>query len=218
MIKALVLGSTGLTGRLVLEKILADDYFSEVTVWVRKNPGLTHPKLQVITTDFKALPESSAHVVFSCLGTTRKKTPDPERYRFIEVSIPVNTAESLLPESLQQFHYISSMGTSAGSRGSYLQNKWAAESALNALNIPALYLYRPSLIYGDRKETRLAEGIFNTLMILLNPLLAGKLKKYRRISAETIAEAMVRNAKRPVPGTHVVESDKIQETGRAEII
>jgi len=213
MAKALILGSTGLTGRLVLKKILADDHFTEVTIWVRKNPGLTDPKLKVIVTDFKELPESAADVVFSCLGTTRKKTPDPEVYRFIEVSIPVNTAKSLLPESLQQFHYISSLGTSAGSRGSYLQNKWAAESGLTALNIPALYLYRPSLIFGGRKEPRLAEDIFNTLMILLNPLLTGKLKKYRRISAETIAEAMVRNAKNPVPGTHITESDRIQETG-----
>lgn len=213
MAKALILGSTGLTGRLVLEKILADDHFPEVTIWVRKNPGFVHPKLKVVITDFKELPESTADVVFSCLGTTRKKTPDPEVYRFIEVSIPVNTAKSLLPGRLQQFHYISSLGTFAGSRSSYLQNKWAAESGLNALNIPALYLYRPSLIYGRRKETRVAEDISNTLMILLTPLLRGKLKKYRRISAETIAEAMVRNAKRPVPGTHIVESDSIQETG-----
>lgn len=213
MAKALILGSTGLTGRLVLEKVLADNYFTEVTVWVRKDPGLTHPKLKVVLTDFKDLPETSAEVVFSCLGTTRKKTPDPEAYRFIEVAIPVNTAKSLRNNGLRQFHYISSIGTGAGSRGAYLRNKWAAESGLSALDIPALYLYRPSLIFGDRKETRFAEDISNGLFRLLNPLLTGKLKKYRRISARTIAQAMVRNAKNPAPGTHVIESDKIRETG-----
>lgn len=213
MVKALVLGSTGLVGGLLLQKILADDYFGEVTIWIRKDTGLTHPKLKVIVTDFKDLPETEADVVFSCLGTTRKKTPDPALYRFIEVTIPVNTAKLLLETGLQQFHYISSLGTAATSRGAYLQNKWAAESGLNALGIPALYLYRPSLIFGPRKETRLLEGISNALLSLLNPLLSGKLKKYRRISAETIAETLVRNAKNAVPGMHILESDKIQETG-----
>lgn len=213
MAKALILGSTGLTGRLVLEKVLADDHFTEVTVWVRRDPGLTHPKLKVLLTDFRDLPETSAEIVFSCLGTTRKKTPDPAAYRFIEVSIPVNTAKLLLSNGLRQFHYISSIGTAAESPGAYLQNKWAAESGLSALNIPALYLYRPSLIFGARKETRFAEAISNGLFRLFSPLLTGKLKKYRRISAETIAEAMVRNAKNPVSGTHILESDRIQETG-----
>lgn len=213
MAKALVLGSTGLVGGLLLQKILADDYFGEVTVWVRKDPGLTHPKLKVVVTDFKDLPETGADVVFSCLGTTRKKTPDAALYHFIEVTIPVNTAKLLLNKGLQQFHYISSLGTAVTSRGAYLQNKWAAESGLNALGIPALYLYRPSLIFGERKESRLLEDTFNALFSLFTPLLTGKLKKYRRISAETIAEALVRNAKSAVPGMHILESDKIQETG-----
>lgn len=213
MAKALILGSTGLVGGLLLKKILADDYFEEVILWVRKKPEITHPKLKVVVTDFKDLPETGAEVVFSCLGTTLKKTPDPALYRFIEVTIPVTTAKLLLEKGLQQFHYISSLGTAVNSRGAYLQNKWAAESGLYALGIPALYLYRPSLIFGERKEARLLEGISNALLTLLSPLLVGKLKKYRRISAETIAEAMVRNAKNAMPGMHILESDKIQETG-----
>lgn len=213
MAKALILGSTGLTGRLVLEKVLADDHFTEVTVWVRRDTGLSHPKLKVVLTDFKDLPETSAEIVFSCLGTTLKKTPDPSAYRFIEVSVPVNTAKSLLDGGLRQFHYISSIGTTARSRGSYLQNKWAAESGLSALDIPTLYIYRPSLIFGERKEARFAEDISNSLFRLLNPLLRGKLRKYRRISANTIAEAMIRNARNPLSGTHIIESDRIQEKG-----
>lgn len=211
MAKALILGSTGLVGSHLLKKILADHNYEQVTVWVRKDPGLTHPKLKVMVTDFTDLPDTEADVVFSCLGTTRKKTPDPALYRFIEVTLPVNTAKS--QKGLQQFHYISSLGTAAGSRGAYLQNKWAAESGLSALGIPALYLYRPSLIFGQRKETRALEGISNALLNLFNPLLVGKLKKYRRISAETIAEALVRNAGNAAPGTHILESDMIQKTG-----
>ncbi|MCD8538478.1 MAG: NAD(P)H-binding protein [Leadbetterella sp.] len=208
--KALILGSTGLVGSHVLQKTLADDAFQEVTVWVRRNPGFTHPKLKVVVTGFQDLPDAEADVVFSCLGTTRKKTPDHNLYHFIEVTLPVSTAGLLQKKGLQQFHYISSIGTTRNSRGAYLKNKWAAESGLEALGIPSLYLYRPSLIFGERKETRFLEDISNSLFSLIHPFLS---KKYRRIAAETIAEAMIRNAKSALPGTHILESDRIREAG-----
>lgn len=210
MNKALVLGSTGLVGGILLEKLLNDDYFNEVTVWVRKPSSIKHPKLKEVVTDFITLPNTDANVVFSCLGTTQKKTPDPQAYYFIEVEIPVNTAKQT---QLQQFHYVSSIGASSKASATYLKNKWEAESKLSSLNIPSVYLYRPSLIVGQRNEKRLAEGIFTTLAPLINRLLWGGLKKYRSIKAETIAEAMLKNSKNPQKGNFVVESDKIEEIG-----
>jgi uncharacterized protein YbjT (DUF2867 family) len=211
MATALILGSTGLTGSYVLQKTLADDYFTEVIILVRKPLDIKHPKLKELVTDFKSLPELHADVLFSCLGTTKKKTPDAEAYRFIEVGIPVAVAKST--KGLQQFHYISAIGVGQKSVNSYTKNKWDAETELNQIGIPSVYHYRPSLIFGDRKEKRLAEDISNAVFSLINPLFLGGLRKYRRIHAETIAEAMIRTSKNPQPGNHIIESDKIQEIG-----
>ncbi len=208
---ALILGSTGLTGAYVLEKALADNFFTEVIALVRKPLDFQHSKLKVIVTDFSTFPSLSADIVFSCLGTTQKKTPNPEVYRFIEVGIPVEIAQSV--KGLQQFHYISAIGVSANGVNAYIKNKWAAETQLNNIGIPAVYHYRPSLIYGNRKEKRLAEDISNAIFSMIGALFIGKLRKYRRIHAETIAEAMIRTSKKPSLGNHVLESDLIQEVG-----
>jgi hypothetical protein len=45
-------------------------------------------------------------------------------------------------------------------------------------------------------------------------LLAGPLKKYRGIEARTVAQAMLRTAKRNVAGRHAYNSDVIQEMGK----
>ena len=213
MAKALILGSTGLTGSFVLQKTLESSFFTEVTVWVRKPLTIKHPKLKEHITDFKTLPNSNAEIVFSCLGTTKSKTPDPKAYQFIEVSIPVETAKSISSSVLKQFHYISSIGTSATGVSSYLKNKWEAESKLSKIGIGSLYIYRPSLIFGERKDTRILENISSAIFSVIQPLFFGPIKKYKRINAETIAEAMVKNAINSTAGKHILESDEIQNIG-----
>lgn len=213
MATALILGSTGLTGSLLLEKLLTDNYFTEITAVGRKPLDISNAKLKVVVTDFKDIAKLGvkADIVFSCLGTTKSKTPNPEQYRFIEVGIPLEMAKHT--EGIQQFHYISSIGTSEGSKAVYLQNKWDAEIGLRNQNINSLYLYRPSLIFGERKETRILEGISGVLMGVFSVFLVGKLKKYRKIKAATIAQAMINVAKSPSLGTHVLESDEIEVLG-----
>lgn len=213
MAKALILGSTGLIGSLLLEKILADDYFDEVFIWLRRPTELKHEKLKAEVIDFNKLPSIKADIIFSCLGTTLKNTPDPAEYRYIEVGIPVNTAKNILNNRLKQFHYISSLGASPGGSSTYLKNKGDAEKQLESLGIPSLYIYRPSIISGDRKESRFMEKLFGSFMNFIKPILQGSIKKYRTIKAETIAEAMLQNAKNAHIGTYILESDKIQALG-----
>jgi uncharacterized protein YbjT (DUF2867 family) len=205
---ALVLGASGLVGSHVLQKLLADVSYTKVIAWVRSPLPFTHPKLQVDQVDFHNLPSIQADELFSCLGTTKSKTPDLNQYRHIEVEIPVQAAKKT--QGLRQLHYISSIGTSASSTGYYLKFKWEAECALRALELPALFLYRPSLIYGERKEMRLLENISSFIFTLVNPLLVGRAKKLRRIAGEQIAETMCIMAQQDEKGTHILESDRIQ--------
>ena len=194
---ALILGSTGLIGSLLLEKLLNDPNYSKVITIVRKPQQLNHPKIMEIVTDFNSeinLDDvKSIDSIFSCLGTTRKRTPDLHAYRKIEIDIPVQFAQLGNKKGLTKFHYISSVGANATTSNFYLKMKGEAEKALLHENVKQLFLYRPSLLIGNRVEYRLAENISAKILPLFNPFLVGNLSKYKSIEAEKVAQSLLEN-------------------------
>ncbi|MFV0192107.1 NAD-dependent epimerase/dehydratase family protein [Empedobacter falsenii] len=194
---ALILGSTGLIGSLLLEKLLNDPNYSKVITIVRKPQQINHPKLVEIVTDFNSQINlddiETIDSIFSCLGTTRKKTPDLNAYRKIEIDIPVQFAQLGNKKGLTKFHYISSVGANATTSNFYLKMKGEAEKALLHENVKQLFLYRPSLLIGNRVEYRLAENISAKILPLFNPFLVGNLSKYKSIEAEKVAQALLEN-------------------------
>lgn len=194
---ALILGSTGLIGSLLLEKLLNDPNYSKVITIVRKPQQLNHPKIMEIVTDFNSeinLDDvESIDSIFSCLGTTRKRTPDLHAYRKIEIDIPVQFAQLGNKKGLTKFHYISSVGANATTSNFYLKMKGEAEKALLHENVKQLFLYRPSLLIGNRVEYRLAENISAKILPLFNPFLVGNLSKYKSIEAEKVAQSLLEN-------------------------
>ncbi|MFV0208402.1 NAD(P)H-binding protein [Empedobacter falsenii] len=194
---ALILGSTGLIGSLLLEKLLNDPNYSKVITIVRKPQQINHPKLVEIVTDFNSQINlddiETIDSIFSCLGTTRKKTPDLNAYRKIEIDIPVQFAQLGNKKGLTKFHYISSVGANATTSNFYLKMKGEAEKALQQENVKQLHLYRPSLLTGDRPENRTIENMSAKFFALINVFLRGNLSKYKSIAAEKVAQALLEN-------------------------
>ena len=194
---ALILGSTGLIGSLLLDKLLKHSNYSKVIMVVRKPQQINHPKLVEIVTDFNSQINlddiETIDSIFSCLGTTRKKTPDLNAYRKIEIDIPVQFAQLGNKKGLTKFHYISSVGAIATTSNFYLKMKGEAEKALLHENVKQLFLYRPSLLIGNRVEYRLAENISAKILPLFNPFLVGNLSKYKSIESEKVAQSLLEN-------------------------
>ena len=94
--KAIVAGATGLIGSQLLDILLATDTYDEVLILVRKKLDITHPKLTQLVFDFDQIEDHSQSItgdaVFSCLGTTRKKTPDRSTYYKIDHDYPLRLA------------------------------------------------------------------------------------------------------------------------------
>ena len=214
---ALILGATGLTGKLLLNRLLADEAYSKVKVFSRRALGLEHPKLEVYIGDLLKLDifESDfvGDEVFCCIGTTANKTKDKEVYKQIDFGIPVSAATLSKKNGINSFLVISALGANAESRVFYNRTKGEMEVAVLNQHIPNTYILRPSLIKGYREETRMGEIMGGLLASVASVFLFGKYKKYRAIKAETIANAM-HHVVTSKPKAQIIESDKIEELGR----
>ena len=58
-------------------------------------------------------------------------------------------------------------------------------------NIKNTFIFRPSLIGGERKEQRTLEKIGLTIFKIVQPLFIGSLKQYKITEPENMAQAMI---------------------------
>ena len=211
--KAIVLGATGLVGRLLTNALLEDSRYCEVLIVGRTPFGGHHPKLREIQADLLDLDsikeEFTGDVVFCCIGTTKAKTPDPKIYKAIDFGIPVGAARLCRANKINTILVVSALGANPKSRFFYNRVKGEMEVEVLRLKIPHTYLLQPSLIGGERKETRRGERFAQRVMGLFEPLLIGPLKKYRIIAPEDISKAMIYLAEHPQRGARV-PSDQIK--------
>ncbi|WP_372644372.1 NAD(P)H-binding protein [Ancylomarina sp.] len=213
---ALILGATGLTGKLLLNRLLADKAYECVKVLSRRPLGLQHSKLKVFIGDLLKLEQFESDFkgdeVFCCIGTTASKTQDRDIYKQIDFGIPVSAARLCKKNGIENFLVISALGANAEGQIFYNRTKGEMELAVLKQEIPNTYILRPSLIKGFREEQRIGEAIGAILMSIAQVFLIGKYKKYRAIEADTIAKVMYSLAQTK-PKLRIIESDKIEELG-----
>ena len=84
---AIILGATGLTGNLLLNRLLQDDTYQSIKVFTRRTLNLKHAKLQEYIVDMLQLEnyrvDFTGDEVFCSIGTTAKKTKDKAIYKNI---------------------------------------------------------------------------------------------------------------------------------------
>ncbi len=211
--KALIVGATGLTGGYCLQALLDDPSYAEVIALVRKPLLKTHRKLREVSTNFKNLDQISSQLnaddVFCCLGTTIKKAGSQHAFTAVDHSLVIMIAEMMKKKGAQKFIVISAMGADKDSKVFYNRVKGEMEEALKEINYPCLYIVRPSLLLGPRKEFRLGEKVGVLLAPLLKPLMLGPLKKYRPVQAESVGKCMVKAARKDNHGVKIYASDEI---------
>jgi len=213
---AIVLGASGLTGSLLLDRLLNDDRYGIVKVFGRKTIAKSHPKLQEHLCDLLKLEDQlelfNSDEVYCCIGTTMKKTSDKEVYHQIDFGIPVAAAKLCVKNNIETIVIVSALGANAKSSIFYNRTKGEMQEAVTAEKIKNIFFMQPSFIGGNRKEQRTGEKIGIAIFKFIQPILIGPLKKFRMIQADTIAKAMIKvtkdGYKKPV-----IESDEIAFLG-----
>ena len=208
-------GASGLIGSELLSLLLDSNKIGSVLALVRSPLPVAHPKLTQLEVDFDKLRDYKeiikGEVIYCCLGSTKKKTPDENEYRKIDHDYPLQLAEIGFENKVSQFHLISSLGANHKSTIFYNRLKGETERDLKEYTFRSIHIYQPSLLVGNRTENRPLEKAMIGIMRIINPFLTGPLKKYRSVKATIIAQAMLNQTLKNLEGIHVYPSDKIKE-------
>jgi uncharacterized protein YbjT (DUF2867 family) len=199
--RATLLGASGLVGNEVLKALLEAPDIEMVTVLVRKSLNIQHPKLAQRLVDFTSLDENavpSADLLFCCIGSTRKKTPDKSAYHSVDFGITLKVSAIAKNKGYTQLHLISSIGAKASSTNFYLNLKGTIEKAVIALSFDTTVIYRPSILLGKRQEKRPMEKLGRILAPLFDAFTFGG--PYHSVHAKLLASKMLERTKRPTQG------------------
>lgn len=192
---AIILGATGLTGGILLQELLQDPRYGKIKLFGRSHVAVNNDKIEEHQVDLfqpDTFEDSfTGDEVYCCIGTTKSKTPDEETYLKIDRGIPVSIAILSRKNNISTFLVISALGANKDSKMFYNRTKGEMEAEVLAQDIPNTFIFQPSLIAGDRVESRPWEKLAKKVMKVLNPIFVGGLKKYRSIHPATIAKAMI---------------------------
>jgi uncharacterized protein YbjT (DUF2867 family) len=211
---ALLLGATGLVGGYCLNRLLMDEVYGSVATLGRRPLDRTHAKLAHHVVDFDRYETYNTLLkvddVFCCLGTTMKQAGSKQAFRQVDFEYPVQIARRARAQGAQQYLLVSSVGASVNSPFFYSQVKGEVEQAISALSFSGVYIFRPSLLLGERKEMRGGEHLAEKVMDSLGFVLKGPLRKYRPTPADAVAAAMIATAKAGPGGVQVLEPEEIE--------
>lgn len=193
---AILFGATGLIGAHLLHELLDSPAYATVKAVVRRDTGIRHPKLSQLFADHRSLVDIKAQltgdVVFCCVGTTRKRTPDLHEYYRIDHDYPLAAAQYTKDNGASAFLLVSALGANPASKFFYLRTKGETERDIIRLGFEQTHVFRPSLLTGNRREKRGLEALSAIVFRVVNPLLISSLSKYRSIKADWVAKAMCR--------------------------
>lgn len=237
---AIILGASGLVGSEVLKQLLADkdnseeiaqgsfssrvnsnkvpgQVFEKIKIFVRKPIAIKHPNLEQIIVDFDTIGNYSnsikGDVIFCCIGTTIATAGSKEAFIKVDHTYPLEFAKIAKQNGVETFLLVSSIGADKTASNFYLKVKGDIEFSLEKLKFDSLIILRPSMLLGDRKESRFGESAGKIFMKLFSFAFIGKLKKYKAIQAAAVAKAMIRLSKMKIKGSAVFPSDQLQQIG-----
>jgi uncharacterized protein YbjT (DUF2867 family) len=197
---AIIFGASGFVGSYLLSDLLNSSDYAQVTAVARKSLNITHPKLKTLIADYNSLPsvksELAADEIFITLGTTKANSPNQADYYQVDHDYPVLAARLAKESGAKSVFLLTAVGANPNSKFFYVRTKGETERDVIALNFEHTHIFRPSMILERRKQKRSQlEAALIGFWSALNPLLVWKADKYKGITAEDIAKAMLKSAK-----------------------
>jgi uncharacterized protein YbjT (DUF2867 family) len=170
--------------------------YDRVIALSRRPLTVTHPKLTNVVAELDQVPfhgdDLQADDIYCCLGTTIKVAKTQEAFRAVDHQAPLDVAALQRERGRKRFALVSGLGADLRSNFFYARVKGEVERDLAAQGFDRLYIARPSLLLGQRRESRIGEVLGELGAAPLAPIMRGPWRKYRPILAATVAENLLR--------------------------
>jgi len=207
-----VIGATGLVGKQLIELLLQNENFEKVRIFVRRDSGLVHPKLESHIVDFGKTEtwekQLAGDVLFSALGTTLKQAGGKEKQYEIDYTFNLNFAQKAKENGINNYVLVSSIGANSKSSLFYTKMKGELDEDISKIGFVNLVILRPASLTGNRAEKRIAEIIS---VPVLNFLTQFVMKNYRPVSDKTVARAMINSVLYPERNKIIWEGKEVSE-------
>jgi uncharacterized protein YbjT (DUF2867 family) len=194
---AVVIGASGLIGKSLVKKLLDDNSYKSVKVFVRRTINISNSKLEEHIVDFDKITDwknkISGDELYSAMGTTIKKAGSKEAQYKIDVTYQYEFAKAAAENGVTSYFLVSSSGANANSKLFYMKIKGELEEKVKLLPFNKIRIFRPALLLGERDEKRFGEKAAEKLLKIVVPLFPF-LKNQRPIEGEKVAKAMIVSA------------------------
>lgn len=207
---ALIAGASGLIGKELIQKLVNSDQYRLIYSLVRKKSGNVHEKIRELVIDFDTISQlkfdEPIHDVFCTLGTTMKQAGSRRNFKKVDYEYVVALANAGKKAGASKFLVVSAMGANPKSSIFYNRVKGMTEEALKNIGIKELVILQPSLLLGERSETRTGEKLSAFIMKAFNFLIPDN---YKAIPAEKVALSMLKMALKTNESVTIVKSGEM---------
>ena len=178
---AVVIGASGLVGGHLLNYLLASPSYGRVVCLGRKKIDVSSPKLKQHKINFDKYgsyaPLLKGDDLFIAIGTTIAKAGSKEAFRKVDYSYAINIAKAAADNGMNQLLLVSSVGADTDSLFFYSRVKGELEEAVMKLKFWSIHIFRPSILLGERPESRVGESVAKVIGKGLDFVLRGLLTK-----------------------------------------
>jgi uncharacterized protein YbjT (DUF2867 family) len=213
--RLLLAGGSGEVGHRLLQKLIARNDVYQIHLINRSHSPVVSPKVVQHNIDFETLSSLNLnlkfHMAYCCLGTTIKKAGSKTAFEKIDLHYVQAFAKLAKNHQCDHLAVISSVGANAKSSNFYLNTKGRIEGILSAMPWVSLWIVRPGLLAGERREFRLSERLGGILMAIINPFMIGPTAKFRSIQMEQVASAMSVLVSTHDSGTTILHNDELRK-------
>ncbi|MBT8219219.1 MAG: NAD-dependent epimerase/dehydratase family protein [Bacteroidia bacterium] len=219
--KALVVGSTGLIGRHLVEALIENDSYCKVVLITRRPLDIKNSKVVNEVVDFSNLNRCRSIFrgddLFICIGTTMAKAGSKSAFLKVDFTIPVIVANLAFQNGVDQCLLVSAAGADKNSIVFYNKVKGELEFELKQIGFWGLHIFQPSILLGEREELRIGERFGQLIGRGLNKWTGDMMGAFKAVEAVDVAEAMMKTAQRLEPGIYTYPSHIIEKISKGEI-
>ena len=217
--KAVIIGSSGATGKALVNTLLLAEEFTEIVLLLRRISFDEHPKLKQVIVDFNKLNDFDqfihGDIAISCLGTTLKDAGSKEAQWKVDHDLNIQFAALAKKNKISTFLLLSAVNANPKSKIFYNRMKGSLEQDVKALDFDKLIILQPGGLIRPNSD-RLGEKVGIGALRIFNTI--GLFRNYEALPVTHVAQAMKQSIKDYTEKVNILHVVDIKILANATII